>query len=96
MALVDFYILNKPSASDRHHFACRLVEKIVKQGNRVFIATASADETNILDHKLWHFRPDAFVPHTQSGASADPLAPVLISHTDEDQGARDVLVNLRL
>lgn len=93
MTRVDFYILQKQTAADRHDFTCRLTEKAVAQGNRVMIATENEAETQTLDELLWTFRPESFVPHgTGAAASA---APVLISHSGDDPDHHDLLINLR-
>lgn len=96
MTLIDFYVLKKDSLDDQYHFACRLVEKAVRQGNRVMIATKDQAESEKLDESLWSFRPDAFVPHAMLGDELAASAPVLISHGEDDDSHHDVLVNLRL
>ncbi len=96
MTLIDFYVLQQDDTNDQHHFACRLVEKAVRQGNRVMIATKDEQESQAVDEKLWAFRPDAFVPHALLGDENAQDAPVIISHGDDDDTHHDVLVNLRL
>lgn len=101
MTLIDFYVLDKNSTRDQHHFACRLIEKAVRQGNRVMVATKDEAETQALDEALWSFRPESFVPHvtlsqTEENSKYAELSPVLISHTADDPSHHDVLVNLRL
>ena len=34
---IDFYILKSAGDVAAHRFACRLIEKIYKQGNRAFV-----------------------------------------------------------
>lgn len=93
MTRIDFYVLQHAEVAARHHFTCRLVEKVVAQGNRVMIATENTAETQALDDLLWSFRPESFVPHQ---TSTNPVsAPVLISHDSDDPGHHDVLINLR-
>lgn len=101
MTLIDFYVLDKNSTQEQHHFACRLIEKAVRQGNRVMVATKDAAETKALDEALWSFRPESFVPHVALSESDESneyaeLSPVVISHTEDDPSHHDVLVNLRL
>lgn len=96
MTLVDFYVLQKDAVQDQHLFACRLIEKAVRQGNRVLVATKDESESLSLDKQLWSFRPDAFVPHVVFGDDRAAATPVLISHDADDGDHHDVLVNLRL
>lgn len=96
MTLIDFYVLQKDALHDQRLFACRLIEKAVRQGNRVMIATKDENESLALDAQLWAFRPDAFVPHALFGDERAAQAPVLISHLEDDGDHHDVLVNLRL
>ncbi|MFL0804523.1 MAG: DNA polymerase III subunit chi [Agarilytica sp.] len=96
MTLIDFYVLPKQTLDEQHHFACRLIEKAVRQGNRVMVATKDEDESKKLDDTLWSFRPDAFVPHTLLGDTQASESPVIISHGEDDDSHHDVLINLRL
>lgn len=96
MTLIDFYVLSKNRPEDQHHFACRLIEKAVRQGNRVMVATKDENESQIMNDCLWSFRPDSFVPHTILGDDNADQAAVLISHAEDDDTHHDVLVNLRL
>ncbi|MFL0810689.1 MAG: DNA polymerase III subunit chi [Agarilytica sp.] len=96
MTLIDFYVLKQDQLDAQHHFACRLIEKAVRQGNRVMVATKNEEESRKLDESLWSFRPDSFVPHAMLGDEHVEQAPVLISHGEDDDSHHDVLVNLRL
>ncbi len=96
MTLIDFYVLPKQTVDEQHHFACRLIEKAVRQGNRVMVATKNEDESKKLDDTLWSFRPDSFVPHTLLGDTKAAESPVIISHGEDDDSHHDVLINLRL
>ena len=97
MTRVDFYVLtNKNSQQERFHFACRLVEKAVKQGNRVLIATDDEQSSENINTLLWSFSPESFVPHAIVGSEAAQTAPVVISHDTDDEAHHDVMVNLGL
>lgn len=96
MTLIDFYVLQTATTDDQHNFACRLIEKAVRQGNRVMVATQSAAQSQAMDEALWAFRPESFVPHVVLGDDFAEQAPVLISHGEDDDSHHDVLVNLRL
>lgn len=96
MTRVDFYVLQKQALADRWFFACRLVEKAVKQGNKVLIATEDESSTTELDKLLWSYSPESFVPHTILGQAGDQDSPVVISHERDDENHHDVMVNLCL
>lgn len=81
---------------DRFHFACRLTEKAVKQGNRVLIATADEQGSEALDSLLWSFSPESFVPHALIGSPGAANSPVVISHQQDDETHHDVMINLGL
>lgn len=93
MTRIDFYILGKTPANGRELYACRLAEKAFKLGKRVFIRTASAQQTQHLDELLWTFRQGSFVPHAPLGLD-DEAHPVLIGHDGEPHAIDDVLINL--
>lgn len=95
MTRVSFYILKSQDPQSRQHFACRLAEKVWREGHQVFIYTENADQSAEMDKALWAFRPESFVPHEIMADSAAVIAPVLISH-DNTPPPRlmDVLINL--
>lgn len=91
---VDFYVTQDPSPEVSLHLACRVVEKAWQLGNRVFVATASADATRHMDELLWTFRPDSFVPHGRHPQENEEDLPVLVGHDGRPGGKPEVLVNL--
>lgn len=96
MTLIDFYVLQSQDINERHRFACRYIEKAVRQGNRVLVATEDQSMSQAFDELLWCFRPESFIPHRVLGneTSAENLEPVVISHDQDDIEHHDVLVNL--
>ena len=94
MTRVDFYILQDSQPNARHLFACKLTEKAYKQGHRVYINTASAEQLSQLDRLLWTFRDGSFLPHGCYGSGDPGEQPVLIGYAVEPEGCSDVLVNL--
>jgi DNA polymerase-3 subunit chi len=90
MTRIDFYQID--SDEEPLAFTCRLVEKIYRQGHRVYVHTAGDDQTRALDDLLWSFRPDRFIPH--SPCDADDDAPIRIGHDHEPTDHQEVLVNL--
>jgi DNA polymerase-3 subunit chi len=98
MTRVDFYILPGSNPHERRIFACKLTEKIGRQGMKVYIHTGSVTETDILDKLLWTFRQGSFIPHQKTTASAAEREEinVLIGTDGALADFRDVLINLSL
>lgn len=91
MTKVDFYILANGSPE---HTACKLSEKAYKLGNRVYIHTESAQQSQHLDELLWTFREGSFVPHEQYQTNITCESPVQIGCHDSPDTDCDVLINL--
>lgn len=94
IARVDFYVLKTENPHLLKMTACRLIEKIYKQGMTIFVCVENEEEATVLDSLLWTFRQGSFVPHERYGAHG-PMTPVLIGCVDAvPEGGRDVLLNL--
>ena len=92
MAQVNFYALSSEGEESRLQFACRLAEKALALGHKVFIRVDSVAQQKRIDDLLWEFRASSFVPHgiaTESGESES----VLIGE-DYSAATNDVLINL--
>ena len=104
MTRVDFYVLPDADPAQRSVLACKLAEKAYSQGLKVYIHTASADDSRKLDELLWTFRAGSFVPHAIVEPGAEPAGaagsdpgstpPILLGHDREPAGHTDVLINL--
>lgn len=97
MTEIDFYKIEGLGAQARDRFACRLVEKIYRVGQAVFVHTEDKVHAASLDDLLWTWRQGSFVPHQLAGADpeADGECPVLIGSEHEPDGfPHQVLVNL--
>jgi DNA polymerase-3 subunit chi len=92
MTRVDFYILPQPDDDARWQFACRLVDKAWRLGNRLLVHTANGTIGQKLDELLWSYRPDSFLPHAILPASQ--LSPVHIGWGDNSGSHHDLLINL--
>lgn len=91
MTRIDFYQID--SEEKTLVFACRLLEKIYRQGGqRVHVHTSDNNEARQLDDLLWSFRPDHFIPHCLLGAGQQ--APITIGHQQEPVAEAQILVNL--
>jgi DNA polymerase-3 subunit chi len=93
---VDFYVLSQEGADVRQRFACRLAEKAVEQGNRVYLQTASLAEAQRLDDLLWTFNERSFLPHELATSESPTHATVMVLVGDGTAPAshRQLLINL--
>ena len=94
MTQVSFYALSSSDQESRHQFACRLAEKALHLGHRVFIQVESAEHARQIDSLLWHFKPSSFLPHAiaqQGEAGAEAL---MIGTKDSQAQFQDVFINL--
>ena len=97
MTHIDFYILSETSTDARYAFAYRLTDTLVRKQHRVHIHVDDADTAQLIDHTLWQFRPDRYVPHMRLEAPIEPIPPVTIGHgSDAPAPGIDVLLNLSL
>ena len=74
MSQVDFYVL--PEGGKRELFACALIQKVLKQGNNIFINTRSETAATAFDDLLWTFKDISFLHHclvSDNGAENVPI-----------------------
>ncbi len=94
MSAVDFHT----GVADKLGYACRLLRKAWRGGNKVVVAGAPELLTR-LDVLLWTFEPGEFVPHARLRVG-EPISallartPIWLADTPTDAAPRDVLVNL--
>ncbi|GGC06133.1 DNA polymerase III subunit chi [Marinobacterium zhoushanense] len=94
MSRADYYILADADPDSRELFLCRLCEKILGLGLRIYIHMPSEEDATRLDQRLWAFRAEAFVPHVILGKK--PSAPIEIGFGGQRPDHRDVFINLAL
>lgn len=92
MSRADYYILPDSDPDSRAAFLCRLCDKILGLGLRVFISTEHESAARQLNQQLWTARPDSFVPHVLLGDSPD--SPIEIGWGEQLPQHRQVFVNL--
>ena len=98
MPQVDFYSISQPDEQDRLFFACRLTEKAMGQGLKIYIHTDDEQTAQEMDDLLWSFKPESFIPHAIVGID-DELTenediPVFIGCSTDFAGTGDLLINL--
>ena len=83
MTRIDFYLLSA-AAGGAVPAACRLCEKAVGAGHRLYVLTGDGTTTEAMDGALWSFRQGSFVAHeihpgtAQEQPAQPPLPPILI------------------
>ncbi|WP_417534016.1 DNA polymerase III subunit chi [Marinobacterium stanieri] len=92
MSRADYYILPDSDPDSRAAFLCRLCDKILGLGLRVFISTEHESDARRLDQQLWSARPESFVPHVLLGNT--PESPIEIGWGEQLPDHRQVFVNL--
>lgn len=93
MLRVDFYLLTQHHVEARLLAACRLSQKALHAGQRVFIQVEDHNEAIAYDEWLWSFKAESFLPHHRLGDGSFIDAPILIGlHTPHQ--ADGVLLNL--
>ncbi|MEF2070977.1 DNA polymerase III subunit chi [Consotaella aegiceratis] len=85
MAEVLFYHLTE---SRMEEALPDLLERSLARGWRVVVQTASEERRDALDHLLWTFRDDSFLPHGTDTETSGALQPILLTVSD-DQAAND-------
>lgn len=91
---VDFYLLDSAEPDVRWMIACRLVEKAYQRGHTVYVQCDHQLDAELLDERLWTFKPDRFIPHNLQGEGPEPPPPVQIGYGKEPRGFDDILINL--
>lgn len=91
MTEIDFYILASAAPGKRETLACRIAEKAVGLGHRVFIHAGDRQRAEALDDLLWTFRDGSFLPHA---IGKDDESPVTIGAGEEPAASPYLLINL--
>ena len=63
MPRVNFYLLSQNHEQAGAQLACRLAEKLSRQGMPVSLLTSDETEAQALDRLLWSYPQESFVPH---------------------------------
>jgi DNA polymerase-3 subunit chi len=92
MTRIDFYQLN-PARHQFDQVVCRLCQKAYDSRKLTLLLTRDAQQSQQLDHRLWTFVDDSFLPH-DSEESPDYVTPILIHDNPDPAGERQVLINL--
>ena len=95
MPRIDFYVLPDAGPKGRHALACRLTEKAVGQGLKVYIYTESQEQALMVDEMLWTYKDVGFIPHALDNDPQAARVPVVLGHGTGAQPVQDgLLINL--
>lgn len=90
MLTVEFIRLRKP---EKAKHLCELAEEFHNAGKRVVVTVVDDDQGVKLDHYMWQFRRDAFLPHAFDNGAVDCLdEPVVICSSERNANAGKVLI----
>ena len=92
MTEIDCYVLPDTAPGKRDILACRIAEKAVGLGHRVFVHAGEPERARALDELLWTFRDGSFLPHAIAGSDDD--VPVTIGTGEEPAAPAYLLINL--
>lgn len=73
MTKIDFYVLEEERPKEGFLFTCRLIEKIYRQGHKVYVYSENQAQIDKLDQLLWNFKAESFIPHSQHLNPTDNL-----------------------
>lgn len=92
MTRIDFYQLD-PQRHRYDQVVCRLCQKAWDNRKLTLLLTQDAQQSQMLDNRLWTFADDSFLPH-DSEESPDFVTPILIHDNPDPAGERQLLINL--
>ena len=69
-----------------------LLQRSLERGWKVRVRSTGADRLSHLDRHLWTFADDGFLPHGLAGGSHDGAQPILLTETEANTNAADVLM----
>ena len=95
MTRVDFYLLSAASGNTVAA-VCRLCEKAVAAGKRLYLHAPDAGLADELDGALWSFKQGGFIAHERNAGAKieEPQPPVLIGALEPPATHHEVLINL--
>ncbi len=92
MTRIDFYQLN-PARHRYDQVVCQLCQKAYDSKKFTLLLTRNQQQSQHLDHKLWTYSDDSFLPH-DSEESEGLVTPILIHDNPDPKGNRQLLINL--
>ncbi|MFT5608613.1 MAG: DNA polymerase-3 subunit chi [Parvicella sp.] len=91
---VDFYLFEHDDEQRMIQTVCKLANKAVGAGLRLFIQTANDIQSRKLDDALWAFSADSFLPHETQTKGVMATDPIVIGCEINANNQRDMLISL--
>ncbi len=92
MTQIDFYVLGESAGQDLENLACRLAEKALHAGSRIYFCCRDQAQLEQLDQLLWSWRASSFLPHTLE--LTDERCPIHLGMGTPPDHHQDILINL--
>lgn len=91
MTRIDFH----SNVPDKLAYACRLVRKARGADCRIVLLTKDKDDLQALDHALWTFSDQDFLPHVSADDALAAVTPVILTDDgNTDLPHHQILINL--
>ena len=93
MPRASFYLVARAEPDFFLQTACKLAEKAVSSGQKLFIQTRDEAQSLEMDEWLWSFRPESFLPHHRLGDGPFVDAPILLGR-NPPAGRQGICLNV--
>ncbi len=88
---IDFYLI-EGAQQQQLLFACRLADKVYRQGERLAVLVENQAAADQLDQLMWTYQVESFLPHAQHPTTLD--VPIIIGQNTKDLTQVNILLNL--
>ena len=69
-----------------------ILQKALDGGHKIVVRAKDSKQVELLNDKLWLFRPDSFLPHGSEKDGNPELQPIWLTDKDENPNQADVLI----
>ncbi|MGC9386602.1 MAG: DNA polymerase III subunit chi [Hydrogenovibrio sp.] len=91
---VVFYVLSSSGETERETFIIKLLNKIHREQRLCDVRCDDETARQRLNHQLWSFKPEAFIPHILGEDLAQRHAKIRFWNQTIAQSCDDVLLNI--
>lgn len=105
MTSVDFYVLSEGPENALELLACKLAEKALRGGHKIYIQATDAEQASQLNEMLWSYKAESFLPHQLASVADESSShnsdnkpedncPICIGHLEAPEQYEEILINL--
>ena len=95
MTQVEFHILESKQGEEQYlRLVGLLVQKLYKQGRKVYVHAKDQAQAHAIDEWLWTQDLEDFIPHNLVGEGPNKPPPVQVGYQHPPENQHDTLVNL--